>query len=321
MKYPKPFKNNNTYIIIAMNTQEKQYIDLIEHVLNNGHKENTRNGSTLSIFGHMMRFSLKDNKIPFMTHKKLAWKTCIHELLFFIRGLTNNDWLNNRGVNIWNKNATREFLDKRGLNDYKINELGPVYGFQWRNFNGNYQFSPINDESDPDPDPQSNPNSGIDQLKYIIDQLSDKTGEGRKSRRLIMTAWNPCQLNKMVLPPCHVLCQFNVYDNKLSCALYQRSGDLGLGVPFNIASYSVLTHLLAYHCNLIADEFVYFLGNAHIYEEHIESLKNISQRKIYSFPTLTLSSKKEKIEEYDIEDFIISNYNYDDTPLILNMIA
>lgn len=297
-----------------LESEEKQYIHLVEHVLKNGVKETTRNGTTLFIFGHMMKFSLKDNTIPFMTHKKLAWKTCLHELIFFIRGITDNKWLKNRGVHIWDGNSTREFLDNRGLNHYNEDELGPIYGFQWRNFNGDYP---------PTPSPSSKENTGIDQLKNIIDQLKDETGPGRKSRRLLMTAWNPCQIDKMVLPPCHVLCQFNVYDNKLSCALYQRSGDLGLGVPFNIASYSALTHLLAHHCGLVADEFVYFLGNVHIYEEHLEELKDIIKRQLYPFPKLSFLSPmpKEKIEDYDVHDFVITDYLYDTSPLKLKMIA
>lgn len=310
-----------------INTEESQYINLINDIIKNGIKQTTRNGTTLSIFGHMMKFSLKDNQIPFMTHKKLAWKTCLNELIFFIKGFTNNKWLKDRGVHIWDDNSTREFLDKRGLNNYNVDELGPIYGFQWRNFNGKYNSNSSLDKENAEnaenaENIDDNINKGIDQLKYIIEQLSDETGEGRKSRRLIMTAWNPCQINEMVLPPCHVLCQFNVYDNKLSCALYQRSGDLGLGVPFNIASYSALTHLLAHHCGLIADEFIYFLGNVHIYEEHIPELTTIFERKLYSFPKLQFATdKKENIEDYDIDDFIIINYMYDNKPLKLKMIA
>ena len=149
---------------------------------------------------------------------------------------------------------------------------------------------------------------GIDQLQYIIDQL--KNPETRNSRRLIMTAWNPCQLNKMVLPPCHMMCQFNVHDgNKLSCCMYQRSVDVPIGSPFNIASYSFLTHLLAKHCDLEAHEFIYFMGNCHIYEEHFESIKGQLEREPFEFPSLEISNKRENINDYVVDDFKIIGYN------------
>jgi thymidylate synthase len=171
-----------------------------------------------------------------------------------------------------------------------------VYGHQWRHFNAAY--------SDCDADYS---NKGVDQLQQIIEQLQNP--ETRTSRRMIMSAWNPSQLDEMALPPCHILCQFNVHDgNKLSCALYQRSGDVGLGVPFNIASYSALTHLIAKHCGLQAHEFVYHLGNAHIYQEHIEPLMKQLERTPYEFPKIEICEKREKIENYKIDDIKIINY-------------
>ena len=218
-----------------------------------------------------MHFSLENNSVPFLTTKKLAWKTCLKELLWFIKGSTSNDILNSQNVSIWNGNSTRNFLDSRNLFDYKEGDLGPIYGFQWRHFNAEYK--------DCDTDYTD---KGIDQLQNIINQL--KNSETRNSRRLIMTAWNPCQIDKMALPPCHVLCQFNVTNNnKLSCSLYQRSGDVGLGVPFNIASYSILTHLIAKHTNLEPYEFIYNLGNTHIYDDHIDGLKQQILRIPYKF--------------------------------------
>ena len=277
------------------NHEEYQYLNLIENILENGHLEESRNGKTISIFGNMMRFSLKEGKMPILTTKKIAWKTCLKELLWFISGKTNNRILQEQNVHIWDANATSEFLGTRGLNHYKDGELGPIYGHQWRHFNAPW-------EGDIDYDKK-----GVDQLQEIINQL--KNPETRSSRRLIMTAWNPCQLNQMALPPCHILCQFNVHNgDQLSCALYQRSGDVGLGVPFNIASYSFLTHLLAKHCGLQAHHFIYFLGNAHIYDDHVVSLNEQLQNIPFTFPMVQIKELRENISEYNVNDFEINNY-------------
>jgi len=233
-----------------------------------------------------------------MTTKKLAWKTCLRELLWFIRGDTSNKRLNEKNVNIWNDNASRDFLDSRGLNHLEEGDLGPVYGHQWRFFNAEYLDCNTNYSG-----------KGIDQLEYIIKALKDPNE--RKSRRLIMSAWNPCQIDQMALPPCHVLCQFNVTsENKLSCSLYQRSGDIGLGVPFNIASYSFLTHLIAKHCNLEPSDFYYYLGNCHIYDDHVESLKKQLCRIPYHFPILKINEICNDINEYTEEMFTIENYKF-----------
>jgi len=283
------------------NTAEIQYLNLVQSILDNGFWEEGRNGKTKSIFGASMRFSLHNNQIPILTTKKTAWKTCLKELLWFIRGETDAKLLQEQGVHIWDGNSSREFLDSRGLHLYPEGKLGPIYGYQWRNFNGIYNCftgKHITDEY---------PFNGVDQLQNIIEQL--KNPETRTSRRLIMTAWNPNQLDQMALPPCHILCQFNVHDgNKLSCALYQRSCDLLLGVPFNIASYCFLTHLIAKHCNLEAYEFVHFMGNVHIYENHIESAKIQLQRKPFQFPNVSISQVRDNINDYTVEDFQISNY-------------
>tara|TARA_Y100000022_G_scaffold191051_1_gene191809 strand:+ start:7502 stop:8380 length:879 start_codon:yes stop_codon:yes gene_type:complete len=269
--------------------EEIQYLQLIENILKNGTMEESRNGMTKSIFGNMMRFSLNNGIVPILTTKKVAWKTCFKELSWFIKGHTSNSLLNDMNVHIWDANGSREFLDSRNLS-YEENDLGPVYGHQWRHFNAKY----VDCNTDYS-------NQGIDQLQNIINQLN--TTEGRKSRRLIMSAWNPCQLDEMALPPCHVLAQFHVSDDKyLSCSLYQRSGDVGLGVPFNIASYSFLTHIIAKHTGLEAKEFVYFLGNAHIYEEHIDSLKEQITRTPFEFPKMTIKEKKQNINDYSLSD-------------------
>jgi thymidylate synthase len=285
-------------------SEEKQYLDLVRDVLENGDLEKGRNGDTLAVFGRMMRFSLKDGKIPILTTKHVAWKTCFRELMWFIRGNTDNKELQEQGVHIWDANATREFLDSRGLTEYPEGILGPIYGYQWRNFGAPYSSSqsnrPDNAWGITDSIDLEDPPLRVDQLQQIIDALSDPTQ--RYSRRLIMTAWNPAQIEQMALPPCHVLAQFSVKGNRLSCALYQRSGDVGLGVPFNIASYSFLTHLLAHHCGLEAGEFVHFLGDAHIYVDHEAGLREQLEREPLDFPRIRIVSKKERIDDYELED-------------------
>ena len=280
---------------------ENQYLILTEDILTEGIMENTRNGNAKTIFGSAMHFSLKNKSIPLLTSKKLAWKTCLRELLWFISGKTDNTILQNSNVKIWNDNASREYLDSRGLNNLQENDLGPIYGHQWRHFNATYE----NCKSD-------YTNKGIDQLNEIINTLKDPNL--RNSRRMVISAWNPCQLNEMALPPCHVLVQFHVSNNnELSCSLYQRSGDLGLGVPFNILSYSALTHLIAKHCGLKPKEFIYHLGNAHVYDDHIEPLMIQIQRNPYTFPKLYIQCKHQTIEQYKINDFVIENYQFHDS--------
>jgi thymidylate synthase len=294
-------ENNPT---IDQEHEEYQYLNLVHDIFEYGMIEKGRNGNTKSVFGSSMYFSLENGKIPILTTKKTAWKTCLKELLWFIHGDTNNEYLQREGVHIWDGNGSREFLDSRGLFNYRVGDLGPIYGHQWRHYNADYHTC------DADYSGQ-----GIDQLQEIIDTL--KNPATRTSRRMVMTAWNPCKLNEMALPPCHILCQFNVTDgNKLSCSMYQRSGDVGLGVPINIASYSFLTHLLAKHTGLEAYEFVYFLGNCHIYEEHIEPLKEILMRDPYEFPTLHINIKdteiglqrRDNISDYKVEDFEVVGY-------------
>jgi thymidylate synthase len=285
--------------------EEYQYLNLIENILENGNWEKGRNGNTKSIFGGSMRFSLNNGTIPILTTKKTAWKTCMKELLWFIRGDTNTKHLQEQNVHIWDDNSSRPFLDSQGLTLYPVGMIGPSYGYQWRFFGANYNcFSgqPITTDR---------PYHGIDQLQQIIEQL--KNCETRTSRRLVMSAWNPKQMHEMALPPCHILCQFNVHDgNKLSCSMYQRSVDVGLGQPFNIASYSLLTHILAKHCGLVAHEFVYFFGNAHIYEEHIVPIKEQLTRDPYTFPTIDIKNKHDNINDYTMDDFELHNYKHHD---------
>lgn len=281
---------------------ELGYLNLVRNIIKSGAKEVGRNGTTYTKVGAMLRFSLKNKKIPLLTTKKLAWRVCLKELLWFMNGDTNNKLLKNQNVKIWNGNGTREFLDSRGLNYLKEDDLGPVYGHQWRFWNAEYSR-----ESGCMEDYRG---KGIDQLQNVIDEINKSKETGEASRRMIMSAWNPEQLNEMALPPCHVLSQYHLVNNKLSCTLYQRSGDVGLGVPFNIASYSFLTHLLAKHCGLEAGEFVHFIGNAHIYDDHIEPLQLQLKNEPYDFPVLDIKEKRENIDDYKFKDFEVSNYKF-----------
>ncbi len=279
---------------------EYQYLNLLKNIINNGEIIQGRNGITKTIFGTSMRFPL-DNEFPLLTTKKMAWKTCLKELLWFIKGDTNNKNLKKQNVHIWDKNGTREYLDSRNLHYLKEDDLGPIYGHQWRSFNAPYINSEMKLE-----------NHGVDQLQDIINKLS--CPKERYSRRLILSAWNPQQLDQMALPPCHIVSQFYVNTkNELSCSLYQRSGDVGLGIPFNIASYSFLTCLLAKHCNLKPKEFIHFIGNAHIYEEHEEMLMKQILRTPKIFPKLYLKEKHKNINNYKVNDFILKDYNFYDT--------
>jgi len=276
--------------------EEYQYLNLIQDILNEGTNEKGRNGFTKCSVGSVMHFSLENNKIPILTTKKTAWKTCLKELLWFIKGQTSNKILNDQKVHIWDGNSTKEFKESRGLEHYKEGDLGPLYGYQWRFFNAPYDDCDTNYSG-----------KGVDQLQQVIDCLKDP--EQRTSRRLVVSAWNPCQIDEGVLPPCHVLFQFNVVDgNKLSCTLYQRSCDEFLGIPFNIASYSFLTHLIAKHCDLEPYEFIHYGGNCHIYDDHFDQMREQISRQPFEFPIVEIINKRESINDYILEDFKINGY-------------
>jgi thymidylate synthase len=252
----------------------KQYHDLCTHILENGVVKEDRTGTgTTSVFGYQMRFNLQDG-FPLITTKKLHTRSIIHELLWFITGDTNVKYLQDNGVRIWN-----EWADEDG-------NLGPVYGAQWRSF--------------PKPDGTS-----VDQLAEVIEQI--KTNPD--SRRLVVSAWNPGQLEDMALPPCHLLFQFYVADGKLSCQLYQRSADTFLGVPFNIASYALLTHMVAHVTNLEIGDFVHTLGDAHIYHNHLEQVKLQLTREPRPLPKLNILRDVSSIEDFRFEDFEIVDYD------------
>jgi len=281
---------------------ERQYFNLIDHLLLFGEKETNRNGKVLTTNGVGMRFCLENNTLPVFTSKKMAWKTCLKELLWFISGNTDNKTLNEQNVHIWDGNGSREYLNSRGLSWLNENDLGPIYGHQWRHYNAFY----LGCNAD-------YTNNGVDQLQNIIDNL--KNPETRNSRRHILTAWNPEQIDEMALPPCHVLSQYKVNEkDELTCILYQRSADVGLGLPFNILSYSFLTHLLAHHCGLKAKEFVHFIGDAHIYNEHKailqKQIKNGNKQHLPNFPELKINKKHDDINKYIINDFELNDYEY-----------
>lgn len=248
----------------------KQYLDMLRYVLENGVDKMDRTGvGTRSVFGQQMRFDLSRG-FPLMTTKKMHLKSIIHELLWFIKGDTNVKYLQDNGVRIWN-----EWADENG-------DLGPIYGSQWRNWNG----------------------EGIDQLAQVVDKLKNNPND----RRMIVSAWNVSKIPEMHLPPCHMMFQFYVANGKLSCMLYQRSCDMFLGVPFNIASYALLTMMLAQVCNLEPGEFVHTLGDTHIYHNHFEQVKEQLRREPLSLPTMKLNPQVKDINDFKYEDFTLENY-------------
>ena len=251
----------------------KQYLDLMRHVRDNGTKKEDRTGTgTLSVFGYQMRFNLSEG-FPVVTTKKCHLKSIIHELIWFLSGDTNIKYLQDNGVRIWN-----EWADDEG-------NLGPVYGYQWRSW------------------PKAD-GGHIDQIEQIIDQIKNNPD----SRRIIVSAWNVGDVENMALPPCHMMFQFYVADGKLSCQLYQRSADIFLGVPFNIASYALLTMMVAQVCGLEAGDFVHTLGDAHLYSNHLEQTDEQLSRKPFALPTMKINPDVKSIFDFKFEDFELTNY-------------
>ncbi|AXT47906.1 MULTISPECIES: thymidylate synthase [Chromobacterium] len=252
----------------------RQYLDLMRHVLEHGHDKSDRTGTgTRSVFGHQMRFDLQQG-FPLITTKKCHLRSIIHELLWFLSGDTNIRYLKENGVSIWD-----EWADENG-------DLGPVYGYQWRSW--------------PAPDGRH-----IDQIANVVAMIKNNPD----SRRLIVSAWNPALVDEMALPPCHSLFQFYVADGKLSCQLYQRSADIFLGVPFNIASYALLTMMMAQVCGLQAGEFVHTLGDAHLYSNHLEQAELQLSREPRALPTLKLNPQVKDIFGFKFEDFELEGYD------------
>ncbi|HVV56187.1 MAG TPA: thymidylate synthase [Mucilaginibacter sp.] len=262
----------------------KQYLDLMKHVLETGTQKHDRTGTgTLSVFGYQMRFNLQEG-FPLVTTKKLHLKSIIHELIWFLKGDTNIAYLKENGVRIWD-----EWADEKG-------NLGPVYGYQWRSWPA--------------------PGGGhIDQISQVVNQI--KTNPD--SRRMIVSAWNVADVNQMALPPCHTLFQFYVADGKLSCQLYQRSADIFLGVPFNIASYALLTMMMAQVCDLQPGDFIHTFGDAHLYNNHIEQANLQLSREPRKFPTMKINPGVKDIFSFRYEDFTLENY--DPWPHIKGVVA
>ena len=253
-----------------------QYHELLQHILDHGVDRDDRTGTgTRGVFGYQMRYDLTQG-FPLVTTKKLHLKSIIHELLWFVKGDTNIKYLKENGVRIWD-----EWADENG-------DLGPVYGKQWRS------WETPNGES-------------IDQLKQVIRQIKNNPN----SRRHIVTAWNPADVKDMALPPCHCLFQFHVANDKLSCQLYQRSADVFLGVPFNIASYALLTHMIAHICDLAVGDFVHTLGDAHLYQNHITQAQTQLERTPKKLPRLYIEEERTEIERFTYEDFVIEGYDPD----------
>lgn len=241
-----------------------------------------------------MRFDLRNDVMPLLTTKRVFWRAVAEELLWFVRGCTDAKELQAKNVRIWDGNSTREFLDKMGFHDREEGDLGPVYGFQWRHFGAEYKTCGSDYAG-----------KGIDQLNEVIQRIRTNPND----RRIIMSAWNVVDLPKMALPPCHCLVQFYVANGELSCQLYQRSADMGLGVPFNIASYALLTCMIAHVTDLKTGDFVHTLGDAHVYLNHIEPLQEQVKRAPRQFPTIRIKRKVERIEDFVFDDFEIIGYD------------
>jgi thymidylate synthase len=251
----------------------RQYHDLMKEVLAKGVQKSDRTGTgTVSVFGHQMRFNLADG-FPMVTTKKLHLKSIIYELLWFLKGSTNNNWLKERGVSIWNEWAAPD------------GDLGPIYGYQWRSW--------------PAPNGQH-----IDQISEVVETIK----KNPDSRRIIVSAWNVADIPRMALAPCHAFFQFYVADGKLSCQLYQRSADIFLGVPFNIASYALLTHMMAQQCNLEVGDFIWTGGDCHLYSNHLEQVELQLSRDFFPLPKLNILRKPDSIFDYEFEDFEITGY-------------
>jgi dihydrofolate reductase/thymidylate synthase len=275
-----------------INKDEQQYLSLMKSIMDTGESIQGRNGLIKSSFGEKMTFNL--DRFPLLTTKQLGPKTILRELLWFLKGSTDNQELNDKHVHIWDGNASHEYLETRNL-PYEEGDLGPVYGFQWRHFGATYKDCKTDYT-----------NQGYDQIKWLIQEIKDNP----TSRRLILNAWNPADLDKMALPPCHILSQFNinVAEGTLSCQLYQRSGDMFLGVPFNIASYAYLTYILCKLTGYKPGKLHHVLGDAHVYKEHYQAVIDQCKRVPKMFPKLTISEKLTDIDNIDETMFKMEGY-------------
>ena len=280
----------NTHQIadVYINQDEKKYLELARKILNEGEEREDRTGmGTYSLFGEQLKFDLTNNKLPLFTTKKVWWKGVVEELLWFISGSTDERALSATGVGVWKAND-----DGHNGNG----DLGPCYGHQWRHFGSEY----IDHHTDYS-------GQGVDQLKQVIEEIRTNP----TSRRLLVSAWNPKDLPKMALPPCHVSFQFyvNIKTNELSCHMYQRSADLGLGVPFNVASYGLLTHMVAKLCGLTAKQLIISFGDVHIYKNHVDGLLLQVDREPFPFPTVEIV-ERDTIDEFTSKDLVLKSYKH-----------
>lgn len=275
--------------MITTKKNEAAYLDLIRYVRDHGTEKGDRTGTgTRSYFGAQLRFDLSDG-FPLLTTKKVHMKSITYELFWFLKGDTHVKYLQDNGVRIWNEWSTAEQTARFGRPE---GELGPIYGHQWRNYGASKK-----------PDGSYN-QDGVDQIVEVIEQIKNNPN----SRRLIVSGWNPAEATQVALPPCHTLFQFFVADGKLSCQLYQRSADLFLGVPFNIASYSLLTHMIAQACDLEVGEFIWTGGDCHLYQNHIEQVNEQLSREAYELPTLWLNPDIKDIFDFTFDDIRVENY-------------
>ncbi|KAI9124093.1 hypothetical protein K1719_005393 [Acacia pycnantha] len=287
--------NNFSFLpkMIFERHEEYMYLRLIQEIVSEGTCKDDRTGTgTLSKFGCQMRFNLR-RSFPLLTTKALFWRGVVEELLWFISGSTNAKVLQEKGIHIWDGNASREYLDSIGLTEREEGDLGPIYGFQWRHFGARYTGM-HSDYS----------GQGFDQLLDVINKIKNSPDD----RRIILSAWNPADLKLMALPPCHMFAQFYVANGELSCQLYQRSADMGLGVPFNIASYALLTCMIAHVCELVPGDFIHVIGDAHVYCNHVRPLQDQLQNQPRPFPTLKIKPKMD-IDSFAASDFELVAYN------------
>ncbi|CAL1353546.1 unnamed protein product [Linum trigynum] len=274
--------------------EEFLYLRLVQDILSTGNSKDDRTQTgTLSKFGCQMRFNLRKS-FPLLTTKKVFWRGVLEELLWFISGSTSAKALQDKGIHIWDGNASRDYLDRIGLKDREEGDLGPVYGFQWRHFGARY----TNMHAD-------YTGQGFDQLSDVIDKIKNNPDD----RRIILSAWNPADLKLMALPPCHMFAQFYVANGELSCQMYQRSADMGLGVPFNIASYALLTCMIAHVCDLVPGEFVHVIGDAHVYVTHVRPLEEQLKKSPRPFPILKINPEKKDIDSFSASDFKLIGYD------------
>ncbi|VDD87825.1 unnamed protein product [Enterobius vermicularis] len=277
------------------NEEEEQYLSQIKHIMETGTEIVDRTGvGTLSVFGLHSTYSLRNGVLPLITTKRVYWKGVVEELLWFIRGETNSKTLSAKNVKIWDANGSRQFLDSLGFTSRPEGDLGPIYGFQWRHWGATYRGVGENYQG-----------QGIDQLAEVIRLVKEEPN----SRRIILSSWNVQDLSLMALPPCHTLAQFSVKNGELHCQLYQRSGDMGLGVPFNLASYGLLTHMIARVCDLKPGDLHHALGDAHVYLSHITALKEQLKRKARKFPTIRFEGIQKSIDDFTSKAIILENYN------------